>query len=161
MKDILLLIFLCSTLISNTLAAQQTSAVSVNELGSLNDLDDYEKLWIKPHGCVWSECAIDDADDGVMGDYRDGDSQWYQVRVSDSYILYTTHLPSLSLSLSLSLTHTHTHTHLPVFCSLSFVSPFCTHTHHTETTTVVHLFRHLKFVPILDQVLRIIYYREH
>jgi hypothetical protein len=109
MKDILLLIFLCSTLISNTLAAQQTSAVSVNELGSLNDLDDYEKLWIKPHGCVWSECAIDDADDGVMGDYRDGDSQWYQVRVSDSYILYTTHLPSLSLSLSLSLTHTHTH----------------------------------------------------
>jgi hypothetical protein len=84
----LFLTFLCSTLISNTLAAQKTSAVSVNELGSfwtdsvdvLDALDEYEKLWIKPHGCVWSECAINDADDEVMGDYRDGDSQWYQVR---------------------------------------------------------------------------------
>ncbi|OEU15348.1 hypothetical protein FRACYDRAFT_240033 [Fragilariopsis cylindrus CCMP1102] len=91
MKYMQFLIFLCSTFISDTLAGQKTSAVSVNELGSfwtdsvdvLDALDEYEKLWIEPHGCVWSECAINDADDAVMGDYRDGDSQWYQYRTQN------------------------------------------------------------------------------
>lgn len=63
-------------------------AVSMNELQSfwvdamdvLADLDSYDKLWIKPHSCVWSECAVDDTDDGYMGDNRDGDEQWYQYR---------------------------------------------------------------------------------
>jgi hypothetical protein len=63
-------------------------AVSVTEFQSywidamdiVDDLDSYDKLWIKPHSCVWSECAVDDTDDGYMGDNRDGDEQWYQYR---------------------------------------------------------------------------------
>mmetsp|Transcript_28562 Transcript_28562/g.61215 ORF Transcript_28562/g.61215 Transcript_28562/m.61215 type:complete len:480 (+) Transcript_28562:50-1489(+) len=46
----------------------------------ISDLGSYDKLWIRPHSCVWSECAIDDVDDGYMGDNRDGDEQWYQYR---------------------------------------------------------------------------------
>jgi len=63
-------------------------AVSLNEFQSfwvdaidvVSNLDSYEKLWIKPHSCVWSECAVDDTDDNYMGDNRDGDEQWYQYR---------------------------------------------------------------------------------
>lgn len=46
----------------------------------VTELASYETLWIKPHSCVWSECAVDDTDDGYMGDNRDGDEQWYQYR---------------------------------------------------------------------------------
>jgi hypothetical protein len=28
----------------------------------------------------WSECAVDDTDDQLMGDYRDGDETWYKYR---------------------------------------------------------------------------------
>lgn len=67
---------------------QQYEAVSLKKLGSfwveaadiVADLESYEKLWIKPHSCVWTECAIDDTDDGYTGDNRDGDGQWYQYR---------------------------------------------------------------------------------
>eukprot|EP00535_Pseudo-nitzschia_heimii_P000786 CAMPEP_0197184568 /NCGR_PEP_ID=MMETSP1423-20130617/10125_1 /TAXON_ID=476441 /ORGANISM="Pseudo-nitzschia heimii, Strain UNC1101" /LENGTH=441 /DNA_ID=CAMNT_0042635411 /DNA_START=102 /DNA_END=1427 /DNA_ORIENTATION=+ len=63
-------------------------AVSLKEFQSfwldtvdmISDLDEYDKLWIKHHSCVWSECAIDDTDDNYMGDNRDGDEQWYQYR---------------------------------------------------------------------------------
>jgi hypothetical protein len=63
-------------------------AISLNEFRSfwvdaidvVTDLDSYDKLWIKPHSCVWSECAVDDTDDNYMGDNRDGDEQWYQYR---------------------------------------------------------------------------------
>jgi hypothetical protein len=85
----------------------------------LENLDQWEKLWIevpkfkrrssseldalteeerraelKKHGsCVWSECALDDTDDAVQGDYRDGDEQWYQYRTQSfcanaAYSLY-------------------------------------------------------------------------
>jgi hypothetical protein len=49
----------------------------------IDNLDDYEILWIQPHGCVWSECAIDDTDDAYMGDNRDGDERWYFYRTQD------------------------------------------------------------------------------
>ena len=50
------------------------TSVSLQELQSfwvdaqdvIDDLDSYAKLWIKPHSCVWSECAVDDTDDGYM-----------------------------------------------------------------------------------------------
>lgn len=31
----------------------------------------------------WSECAVDDTDDGYTGDNRDGDEQWYQYRTQE------------------------------------------------------------------------------
>ena len=42
---------------------------------------------------MWSECALDDTDDAVQGDYRDGDEQWYQYRTQSfcanaAYSLY-------------------------------------------------------------------------
>jgi len=65
-------------------------AVSLNQLGGFfvdtvdiaNDLNSYEKLWIKvtKHSCVWTECSVDDTDDEYQGDNRDGDEQWYQYR---------------------------------------------------------------------------------
>ena len=63
-------------------------AVSMTEFQSfwvdsydiIDNLSSYDKLWIKPHSCVWSECAVDDTDDGYTGDNRDGDEQWYQYR---------------------------------------------------------------------------------
>ena len=48
-----------------------------------SNLDEYSALWIKPHGCVWSECAVDDTDDGYKGDNRDGDEHWYQYRTQE------------------------------------------------------------------------------
>ncbi|KAL7554808.1 hypothetical protein ACHAWF_018357 [Thalassiosira exigua] len=61
----------------------------------LASLDDYDKFWIKVKSgsCVWSECAVDDTDDGQVGDYRDGDEQWYQYRTQGfcanaAYTLY-------------------------------------------------------------------------
>ncbi|VEU40008.1 unnamed protein product [Pseudo-nitzschia multistriata] len=66
----------------------QVGSVSLNQFQSfwieatdiISDLDSYDKLWIKPHSCVWSECNVDDTDDGYTGDNRDGDEQWYQYR---------------------------------------------------------------------------------
>eukprot|EP00537_Pseudo-nitzschia_pungens_P003358 CAMPEP_0172366148 /NCGR_PEP_ID=MMETSP1060-20121228/13748_1 /TAXON_ID=37318 /ORGANISM="Pseudo-nitzschia pungens, Strain cf. cingulata" /LENGTH=497 /DNA_ID=CAMNT_0013089875 /DNA_START=14 /DNA_END=1504 /DNA_ORIENTATION=+ len=66
----------------------QLDAISLKEFESfwvdasdvLANLDSYDKLWIKPHSCVWSECTVDDTDDNYMGDNRDGDEQWYQYR---------------------------------------------------------------------------------
>lgn len=45
------------------------------------------------HHSSWSECAVDDTDDGYMGDNRDGDEQWYQYRTQEfcanaAYSLY-------------------------------------------------------------------------
>jgi hypothetical protein len=31
----------------------------------------------------WSECTVDNTDDGYVGDNRDGDEQWYQYRTQD------------------------------------------------------------------------------
>lgn len=75
-------------LAANTAASDSEQSVSLNELQSfwvdamdvVENLDSYAKLWIKPHSCVWSECAVDDTDDGYTGDNRDGDEQWYQYR---------------------------------------------------------------------------------
>ncbi len=69
-------------------SSSQQQSVSLTEISSflldasdiINDIDSYATFWIKPHSCVWSECAVDDTDDGNMGDNRDGDEQWYQYR---------------------------------------------------------------------------------
>lgn len=92
------IIFFCQALILQPLVSTNASwfgnadddqAISVNNdfekfwvdaIDIANNLDDYDKLWIHPHKCVWSECAVDDTDDGYMGDNRDGDEQWYQYR---------------------------------------------------------------------------------
>jgi len=47
----------------------------------LEELENYQALWIKVHGCVWSECAVDNNDDD--GENRDGDEQWYLARTQD------------------------------------------------------------------------------
>jgi hypothetical protein len=59
----------------------------------LENLNEYKAFYIKPHHCVWSECAVDDTDDGYTGDNRDGDEQWYQYRTQEfcanaAYSLY-------------------------------------------------------------------------
>ena len=60
----------------------------------LDELDEYESIWIQHSGCVWSECSAgDDTDDAYMGDNRDGDGQWYQYRTqkfcsNTAYSLY-------------------------------------------------------------------------
>mmetsp|Transcript_20584 Transcript_20584/g.51195 ORF Transcript_20584/g.51195 Transcript_20584/m.51195 type:complete len:456 (+) Transcript_20584:63-1430(+) len=84
---------------SSSSSEQQT--ISLNEISSflldandiIADIDTYATLWIKPHACVWSECAVDDTDDGYTGDNRDGDEQWYQYRTQNfcanaAYSLY-------------------------------------------------------------------------
>jgi len=73
---------------SSTSSGSQQQSVSLTEISSfmldatdiIADIDSYAKIWIKPHSCVWSECAVDDTDDGNTGDNRDGDEQWYQYR---------------------------------------------------------------------------------
>ncbi len=95
-------------------SANGESSVSLQELQSfwvdaqdvIDDLDSYAALWVRPHSCVWSECAVDDTDDGYMGDNRDGDEQWYQYRTQGfcanaAYSLYgvkkvDSWIPSLS-----------------------------------------------------------------
>ena len=44
----------------------------------VQDLDQFSALYIKYHGCVWSECSVDGFDDD--GEDRDGDEYWYQYR---------------------------------------------------------------------------------
>ena len=80
---------------------KETEAASVKKLETfwsdpseiIRSLDEYESLWVQPHGCVWSECDIDDTDDGYTGDNRDGDEHWYQYRTQEfcanaAYSLY-------------------------------------------------------------------------
>lgn len=74
-------------------AAKQLESFWIDPANILENLDQYSALWIKPHGCVWSECAVDDNDDAVVGDNRDGDEQWYQYRTQEfcanaAYSLY-------------------------------------------------------------------------
>ena len=45
----------------------------------LQDLDKFQALYIKYHGCVWSECSRGDNFDDD-GENRDGDEYWYQYR---------------------------------------------------------------------------------
>ena len=100
-------------------SADSSSSVSLQELESfwvdaqdvIDDLDSYAKLWVKPHSCVWSECAVDDTDDGYMGDNRDGDEQWYQYRTQGfcanaAYSLYgVKHVDAWIPSISCSRSH--------------------------------------------------------
>lgn len=44
----------------------------------IQDLEQFQSLYVKYHGCVWSECSVDSFDDD--GEYRDGDEYWYQDR---------------------------------------------------------------------------------
>jgi hypothetical protein len=50
-------------------------------------------VFLKLNLFSWSECAVDDTDDAVTGDNRDGDEQWYQYRTQEfcanaAYSLY-------------------------------------------------------------------------
>lgn len=65
----------------NTLSANDLSKYWIDARDVLEDLDQYQALWIKIHGCVWSECAVDNNDDD--GENRDGDEQWYLARTQD------------------------------------------------------------------------------
>lgn len=44
----------------------------------LQDLHQFQALYIQYSGCVWSECSVDNYDDD--GENRDGDEYWYQYR---------------------------------------------------------------------------------
>jgi len=57
----------------------------------LEDLDQFSALYVRSHGCIWSEYGIDDYDDD--GEGRDGDEEWYQgrtlpFRANVAYSLY-------------------------------------------------------------------------
>merc|ERR1719223_1528283 len=82
-----------------TVLLQTEAAVSANKINKfwtdaqeiLDNLDQYQALWVKFHNCVWSECAVDDNDDD--GEGRDGDENWYQGRIQEfcanaAYSLY-------------------------------------------------------------------------
>lgn len=84
MISIALLLLAGPVLISadrNTLSANELSKYWIDARDVLENLDDYQALWIKIHGCVWSECAVDNNDDD--GEGRDGDEQWYLSRTQD------------------------------------------------------------------------------
>lgn len=77
----------------DSVSASQFEKFWIDSYEILDNLDQYSAFWIKPHGCVWSECAVDDTDDGYTGDNRDGDEQWYQYRTQEfcanaAYSLY-------------------------------------------------------------------------
>jgi len=79
-----LLLLIAPVLVSanrNTVSANDLSKYWIDALDVLSNLDDYQALWIKIHGCVWSECAVDNNDDD--GENRDGDEQWYLSRTQD------------------------------------------------------------------------------
>eukprot|EP00536_Pseudo-nitzschia_multiseries_P003934 jgi/Psemu1/186924/e_gw1.63.57.1 len=65
----------------HTLSANVLSKYWIDARDVLEELDNYQALWIKIHGCVWSECAVDNNDDD--GENRDGDEQWYLARTQD------------------------------------------------------------------------------
>jgi len=79
------LLFIAPALVSasqdTTLSANQLSKYYTDAQDVVENLDDYQALWIKIHGCVWSECAVDDNDDD--GENHDGDEQWYQTRTQN------------------------------------------------------------------------------
>lgn len=57
----------------------------------LKEIEQFQALYVKYHGCVWSECAVDEYDDD--GENRDGDENWYQYRTQEfcgnaAYSLY-------------------------------------------------------------------------
>lgn len=47
-----------------------------NAANVYQDLDKFSSLYIKYHGCVWSECSIDSYDDD--GEDRDGGKNYCQ-----------------------------------------------------------------------------------
>jgi len=78
------LLFVAPVLVSadrDTLSANVLSKYWIDARDILEELDNYQALWIKIHGCVWSECAVDNNDDD--GEGRDGDEQWYLARTQD------------------------------------------------------------------------------
>jgi hypothetical protein len=44
----------------------------------LQDLEQFQALYVEVHGCVWSECGVDNFDDD--GENHDGDENWYETR---------------------------------------------------------------------------------
>jgi len=57
----------------------------------LQDLHQFSALYVRVHGCAWSECSVDNFDDD--GENHDGDEDWYQTRTSNfcanaAYSLY-------------------------------------------------------------------------
>lgn len=79
-----LLLLIAPVLVSadrDTVSANDLSKYWIDARDVMENLDDYQALWIKIHGCVWSECAVDNNDDD--GEGRDGDEQWYLARTQD------------------------------------------------------------------------------
>lgn len=76
-----LVLLIAPKLISAEVSANDLSKYWIDARDVLEDLDNYQALWIKIHGCVWSECAVDNNDDD--GENRDGDEQWYLARTQD------------------------------------------------------------------------------
>lgn len=92
-------VLLTATLAVSILSASTEATVSASKIDRywtdaqdiLDNVDDYQALWVRFHNCVWSECAVDDNDDD--GEGRDGDENWYQNRVQEfcanaAYSLY-------------------------------------------------------------------------
>jgi hypothetical protein len=94
MKSFFLLLLLFSpTLVNSKYHANAMEEFWIDPSHIADSLDLYEGFYIEPHSCVWSECAVDDTDDGYTGDNRDGDEQWYQFRTQEfcanaAYSLY-------------------------------------------------------------------------
>mmetsp|Transcript_32286 Transcript_32286/g.78771 ORF Transcript_32286/g.78771 Transcript_32286/m.78771 type:complete len:486 (-) Transcript_32286:3450-4907(-) len=65
-----------------TLSANEMAKYWIDAGDVLEQLDDYQALWIKVHGCVWSECASSFVYDDD-GEGRDGDEQWYLSRTQE------------------------------------------------------------------------------
>jgi len=74
-----------------TVSANKVDRYWTDAQDILENVGQYQALWVKFHNCVWSECAVDDNDDD--GEGRDGDENWYQGRIQEfcanaAYSLY-------------------------------------------------------------------------
>lgn len=85
---------------SGILSAEASSQASVNQINRywtdaneiVENLDNYQALWVKYHGCVWSECDRGEYFDDD-GENHDGDENWYMTRTQQfcanaAYSLY-------------------------------------------------------------------------
>jgi len=84
-------LLLSGSAVEATVSANKIDRYWTDAQDILDNVDQYQALWVKFHNCVWSECAVDDNDDD--GEGRDGDENWYQGRIQEfcanaAYSLY-------------------------------------------------------------------------
>eukprot|EP00957_Ditylum_brightwellii_P169558 12905721-Ditylum_brightwellii.AAC.1 len=90
----------------SALSANQLSKYWTDARDVLENLDQYQALWVKVHGCVWSECSIDQNNADDDNEQRDGDETWYLARTQKfcanaAFSLYgipTNHISIMSCS---------------------------------------------------------------